>query len=190
MEQLLHFPQQFPLLESSNITMRMIHDADASLIFRLYSNEKVMLQRGEAVYSTLTQAEKLIFYWRRLFAEENGIRWGITLKEKDQLIGSVGFKKIDHQHRRADLGYELDPAHWNKGIMTEAVKLVTEYGLEKINLHSIEANITPSHIASKRILEKNGFVQEAHYRENFFYKEWWDSAIYSKHKNKKNQADN
>lgn len=167
----------------------MIHDADASLIFRLYSDEKVMLQRGEPVYSTLAQAEKLVFYWRKLFAEGSGIRWGITLKENDQLIGTVGFKKISQQHRRADLGYELNPVYWNKGIMTEAVKLVTEYGLHKINLHSIEANITPSHIASKRILEKNGFVQEAHYRENFFYKDWWDSAIYSKHRNKKNQAE-
>lgn len=66
--------------------------------------------------------------------------------------------------------------------MTKVVKLVTEYGFDKMNLHSIEANITPAHIASKRILEKNGFVLEAHYKENFFYKGWWDSAIYSKQK--------
>ena len=160
----------------------MIHDADTPVIFRLYSNESVMLQRGEPVFSVPEQAEKLIFYWRKLFAEENGIRWGITLKENNQLIGSAGFKKFFHQHRRADLGYELDPAFWNKGIMTETVKLVTEYGLETLNLHSIEANITPDHLASKRILEKNGFALEAHYRENFFYKGWWDSAIYSKRK--------
>lgn len=176
----MDFPSQFPSLHSSGLSLRMIHDADAPVIFRLYSDEKVMHQRGEPVYSNLSQAEKLIFYWRKLFAEENGMRWGITLKENDQLIGSVGFKQIFHQHRRADLGYELDPAYWNKGIMTEAVKLVTEYGLEEMNLHSIEANITPAHVASKRILEKNGFVQEANYKENFFYKGWWDSAIFSK----------
>ncbi len=158
----------------------MIHDADAPVIFKLYGNADVMHQRGEPVFENGTQAESLIFYWRKLFAEQNGIRWGITLKENDQLIGSVGFKKIVRQHRRADLGYELDPAYWNKGIMTEAVKLVTEYGLGKMNLHSIEANITPDHVASKRILEKNGFELEAHYKENFFYKGWWDSAIYSR----------
>jgi ribosomal-protein-alanine N-acetyltransferase len=173
---------QFPLLESSRLSLRMIHDADASVIFQLYSNEGVMLQRGEPVFSTIEQAEQLIFFWRKLVAEQDGIRWGITLKENQQLIGSVGFKKIFRQHRRADLGYELDPAYWNKGIMTEAVKLVTDYGLEKMNLHSIEANITPDHLASKRILEKNGFELEAHYKENFYYNRWWDSAIYSKRK--------
>lgn len=158
----------------------MIHDADAPVIFKLYSDERVMLQRGEPVFESLAEAEKLIFNWRKLFAGQDGMRWGITLKENDVLIGSVGFKKIMHQHRRADLGYELDPAHWNKGIMTETVKLVVEYGFQKMNLHSIEANITPDHHASKRILEKNGFELEAHYKENFYYKGWWDSAIYAR----------
>ena len=160
----------------------MVHDADAPAIFKLYSNADVMFQRGEPVFENSEQAVKLIFQWRKLFAEKNGIRWGITLKNNDQLIGSVGFKEIFHQHFRADLGYELDPAYWNKGIMTEAVKLVTEYCLQKMNLHSIEANITPDHHASKRILEKNGFAIEAHYKENFYYNGWWDSAIYARRK--------
>jgi ribosomal-protein-alanine N-acetyltransferase len=178
----IYFPLRFPVLQSPRLILRMIHDSDASVIFRLYNDARVMFQRGEPVFENELQAEKLIFSWRKLFAEENGLRWGITLKENDQLIGSVGFKKIVHQHRRADLGYELDPEYWNKGIMTEAVKLVTEYGLQKMNLHSIEANITPDHFASKRILEKNEFVLEAHYRENFYYNGWWDSAIYCKRK--------
>ncbi|MEO5645761.1 MAG: GNAT family N-acetyltransferase [Bacteroidia bacterium] len=179
MEQ-IYFPLQFPSLDSKRISLRMIHDADAGVIFRLYSDESVMKQRGEPVYSEIIQAEKLVFYWRKLFAEMNGLRWGITFRENNQLVGSIGFKQIFHQHRRADLGYELDPAYWNKGIMTEAVQLVTDYGMKKMNLHSIEANITPAHVASKRILEKNGFKMEAHFRENFFYMGWWDSAVYSK----------
>jgi ribosomal-protein-alanine N-acetyltransferase len=174
----LHFPLQFPALESSRLQLRMVQDADAEIIFRLYANEKVMLQRGEPVFKMISDAEKLIFHWRKLFAEENGLRWGIILKENKKLIGTLGFKKIFHQHLRADLGYELDPEFWNKGIMTEAVGIVCEYGFGKMNLHSIEANITPDHHASKRILEKNGFTLEAHYKENYFYQHWWDSAIY------------
>lgn len=111
MEQRIYFPDQFPLLATSAISLRMIHDADVNDIFRFYSDAGVMLQRGEPVFAKMEEAEKLIFNWRKLFAEQNGMRWGITLKENNRLIGSVGFKKIFHQHRRADLGYELDPAH-------------------------------------------------------------------------------
>ena len=179
-EQSLRFPLQFPEIDSLRLQLRMIHDADADIIFRLYANEKVMLQRGEPVFDKITGAEKLVFHWRKLFAEENGIRWGIVLKENGNMAGTLGFKKTDHQHLRADLGYELDPEFWNKGIMTEAVGMVCEYGFQQMKLHSIEANITPDHHASKRILEKNGFTLEAHYHENYFYKHWWDSAIYSR----------
>ena len=160
----------------------MINGGDAELIFNFYSNEKVMFQRGEPVFENGAQAEKLIFHWRKLFAEENGLRWGIEWKENRQLVGTIGMKKIFHQHLRADIGYELDPAYWNKGIMTEALQAVAQFGFEKMNLHSLEANITPAHIASQRVLEKSGFTPEALYRENYFYKGWWDSAIWSKRK--------
>ncbi len=160
----------------------MIHDEDANVIFELYHDERVMLQRGEPVFEKIIQAEKLIFHWRSLFANKNGIRWGIVLKENNQLLGSIGFKTISHQHFRADLGYELHPNFWNKGIMTEAVNMVLDFGFEKMHLHSIEANITPTHLASKKILEKNGFVLEGLFKENYYYKGWWDSAIYCRRK--------
>lgn len=173
-----NFPTTFPLLQTDRLTLRSVSGSDASAIFRLYSDAGVMKQRGEPLFENVTEADKLIFYWRKLFAEENGLRWGIVLKSNERLIGTLGFKKVEHQHFRADIGYELDPECWNKGIMTEAVKVVTDFGFEKMNLHSIEANITPDHFASRRVLEKLGFEQEAHFKENYYYKGWWDSAIW------------
>ncbi|HET6990228.1 MAG TPA: GNAT family N-acetyltransferase [Bacteroidia bacterium] len=174
----ISFPKTFPELKTERLKLRLVSGMDSPIILRLYSDGNVMKQRGEPVFSTEAQAGKLIFYWRKLFAEENGLRWGIVELKSGKLIGTVGFKKIMHQHFRADIGYELDPEYWNKGIMTEAVKVVTEFGFTEMNLHSIEANITPDHLASKRVLEKLGFRQEALFRENYFYEGWWDSAIW------------
>jgi ribosomal-protein-alanine N-acetyltransferase len=174
------FPQTFPELNTERLKLRLVSGMDAPVIFKLYSDVRVMKQRGEAVFLDETQAEKLIFYWRKLFAQGNGLRWGIVENKNEKLIGSVGFKNIMQQHFRADIGYELDPEFWNKGIMTEAVKAVVEFGFDQMKLHSIEANITPDHFASKRVLEKLGFKQEALFRENYFYEGWWDSAIWCK----------
>jgi len=174
----LSFPKIFPALHTERLRLRLVSGIDAPIIFHLYADPRVMLQRGEPVFEEIKQAEKLIYSWQKLFAEGNGVRWGIEEKESGKLIGSVGFKKIVHQHFRADMGYELNPEFWNKGIMTEAVKAVIEFGFNKMNLHSIEANITPDHMASKRVLEKLGFQMEAYYKENYFYKGWWDSAIW------------
>lgn len=175
----LLFPMVFPELKTERLLLRMIHDEDAGIIFRLYGDARVMLQRGAPVFENRERAEQLIFHWRKLFAEGNGLRWGIVFRTTGKLIGSAGFKQIERQHLRADLGYELDPDWWNRGIMTEAVKAISDFGFNKMNLHSIEANIAPEHISSRRVLEKLGFKLEAHHREDYFYGDWWDSAIWS-----------
>lgn len=176
---MIAFPLSFPEIKTERLLLRAVNGADTAVIFRLYGMNEVMQFRGEACFTEITEAEKLIFHWRKLFGTANGIRWGIEFRQTGKLIGTVGFKQISHTHLRADLGYELDPQWWNRGIMTEAVKAVTAFGFEKLNLHSVEANITPGHIASQRVLEKMGFRNEAHFRENYFYEGWWDSGIWS-----------
>jgi ribosomal-protein-alanine N-acetyltransferase len=71
--------------------------------------------------------------------------------------------------------------HYNgQGIVTEAIKLVLEYGFEILNMHSIEAIIDPNNLASERVLQKNGFVKEAHLIENELWDgKFLDTVIYS-----------
>jgi ribosomal-protein-alanine N-acetyltransferase len=72
------------------------------------------------------------------------------------------------------------PEHQSKGITSEAVRLVLNYGFSDLHLHSIEAIVDPEHTASARVLEKNGFVKEGHLKENeYFDGRFWDSVIYS-----------
>jgi ribosomal-protein-alanine N-acetyltransferase len=99
------------------------------------------------------------------------------------LIGTAGIRSISWQHLRAEMGYELDPQHWNKGLMTEALTEITRYCFQALKLHTIEANIAPANLASARVLEKLTFVKEAHFRENWYYQGWWDSIIYTLHNN-------
>jgi ribosomal-protein-alanine N-acetyltransferase len=64
--------------------------------------------------------------------------------------------------------------------MTEAMDIVLDYGFNIMQLHSIEANVDPGNIASIKLLEKNGFVKEAHFKENLFFNgKFLDTVIYS-----------
>jgi ribosomal-protein-alanine N-acetyltransferase len=64
--------------------------------------------------------------------------------------------------------------------MHEALKAILDYGFQEMGLHSVEANVNPSNLASIRLLEKNHFIREAYFRENYFYDgRYIDSAIYS-----------
>jgi ribosomal-protein-alanine N-acetyltransferase len=49
-----------------------------------------------------------------------------------------------------------------------------------MRLHSLEANVDPANAASIKLLEKKGFLKEAHLKENVFFNgRFIDSAIYS-----------
>jgi ribosomal-protein-alanine N-acetyltransferase len=47
-----------------------------------------------------------------------------------------------------------------KGLMSEAVGVLLPYAFDGLNLHRVHAAFLPHNIASRRVLEKNGFVEE------------------------------
>jgi ribosomal-protein-alanine N-acetyltransferase len=109
-----------------------------------------------------------------------GINWGITIKGSPKIIGIIGHYRIQPENHRAEIGYMSLPEFNGKGYITEAIKAVVTYGFEQMHLHSIEAVIDPDNIASERVLQKNGFVKEAHILENELWEgKYWDTVIYS-----------
>jgi RimJ/RimL family protein N-acetyltransferase len=81
-----------------------------------------------------------------------------------EVIGSICFYKIENH--KDQLGYWLAEKYWNQGIMTEAVKLITKFGFEKLKLKRIEAFVFTFNKASKRVLEKAGYKLEGILRKN------------------------
>ncbi len=66
--------------------------------------------------------------------------------------------------------------------MTEAVSAALTFGFQAMALHSVEAQIAPENIGSRRVLEKLGFVQEAYFQENYYEpaeERFTDTAVFS-----------
>jgi [ribosomal protein S5]-alanine N-acetyltransferase len=95
------------------------------------------------------------------------IEWAITLKDSGQYIGAISYHRLMKEHFRAEIGYILHPAHHGKRIMDEAIRTVTDFGFNSMGLHSVEANVNPENIASIKLLERNNFVREAYFKENY-----------------------
>jgi len=113
--------------------------------------------------------------------KNEAINWAITFKGENKLIGIIGFYRTKFEDYRSEIGYMLLSENYGKGIATEAVEKVVEFGFKEMKLHSIEAIIDPRNCASEKVLLKNGFIKEGHLKENtFFNGEFSDSVIYSK----------
>ncbi len=81
----------------------------------------------------------------------------IVEKESGEPAGVIGMHHFDPVGRHAELGYLLGKEFWNRGIGTEAVRLMLEYGKDAWNLRKSYASVKEGNEASKRLLEKNGF---------------------------------
>ena len=113
--------------------------------------------------------------------EDKLVYWGITLKVDDSLIGTICLWNISRENYRSELGYELMPKYQGQGLMQEAFIRVVDFAFNTLGFHTLEANVNPRNKRSIKLLEKNEFVREAYFKENYFYEgEFLDTAIYSK----------
>lgn len=83
-------------------------------------------------------------------------------------VGGVGFCKIEWKHKKAELGYWLAKKYWNQGIMTEAIKLVLDFGFKQLKLNRIEASHFRQNQGSKRVQGKCGLKLEGIARQGIF----------------------
>lgn len=96
--------------------------------------------------------------------------WGIVYKENNKLIGTCGFFEWDKTNHSAHIHYALSKAYAGKGLMTETVKAIIDFGFEKMNLNRIEARCMPENIGSERVMQKSGLLLEGIARESLFAK--------------------
>ncbi|HSC53673.1 MAG TPA: GNAT family N-acetyltransferase [Phnomibacter sp.] len=171
---------EFPVLRSQRLVLRQIQLSDTPAFFALRTNEQVMKYIGRPMAGSLDEARQLLQTNIDAFNNKEGISWAITEAGNDTLVGTIGFWRTEKEHYRTEIGYLLHPALHGKGLMQEAITLACNYAFTQTQLHSIEANVDPENIASRRVLEKCGFVQEAYFKESFFWNgEFLDSVIYS-----------
>ena len=82
--------------------------------------------------------------------------WMIELKDGTH-IGELCFKGLD-KNGIAEIGYGINDKYQNNGYATEAVKAVLEWAFTDPKVTVIEVETDAGNIASKRVLEKCGFV--------------------------------
>jgi ribosomal-protein-alanine N-acetyltransferase len=170
----------FPILSTQRLILREVKEGDVEEIFFLRSDKRILQHLDREPAKTLDEVLAFIKKINEQQRNNDCILWGISLKEENKLIGTLGFWNMKKEHYRAEIGYVLHPDHQRKGIMNEALAKVLEYGFVIMKLHSVEANVNPDNAASINLLLKNKFIREGNFKENYFFNgNFFDSAIYS-----------
>jgi ribosomal-protein-alanine N-acetyltransferase len=83
--------------------------------------------------------------------------WAATLEDGTQ-IGSGGFGGRPNEKRRLTVGYGVREEYRNRGLATELLKLLAEWGLAQAEVDVVRATIRPDNAHSIRVAEKVGFI--------------------------------
>lgn len=170
----------FPVIETERLILRRITNDDVNEIFELRSNPETMKYIPRPLVKTTEDALEHVAMIEEKIVTNVGINWGITLKGNSKVLGIIGYYRMQPENYRAEIGYMLLLDFHGKGIISEAVNRLITYGFDDLKLHSIEAVIDPENIASEKVLQKCGFVKEAHLKEAEFYEgKFLDKVIYS-----------
>ncbi|WP_172840574.1 GNAT family N-acetyltransferase [Virgibacillus phasianinus] len=140
--------------------LRQVTVEDAKDMFTYLSDEDVVKTMGLDPCQTIEDACDEIKWYKSIYQENTGIRWGITPKDSGKVIGSCGFLNMHSKHHRAEVGYGLGKDYWGKGIASEALAAVVAYGYQQLQLERIEALIEPANLSSQKLVEKHGFTRE------------------------------
>ena len=129
-------------------------------------------------------------YRKEEFKHKNGyssfnrrfILFLLNYKESEIIIGRCGLHNWNKEHRRAEIGYNMLEEHFKgKGLMTEAIDAIIDYGFNKMNLNRIEALVGIGNIPSLRLMEKYNFKKEGILRQHFYTSDRFeDSIVFSK----------
>lgn len=172
---------QVPKLYTSHLLLRGFSSSDTTNLFKLYSNTQVVTYLNIQAYTESREAEIYIDSLHDEQMRGASLRWVITKKPNDNLIGTVGFQQINKTHARAEVTYDLMPLYWNQHYMTESLSVVLSYGFESMGLNRIEALVAPKNVHSSALLISSGFKQEGLLRDYEFFRGDYNSLfLYSK----------
>jgi len=171
--------KDFPKLETERFILRKGVVNDSKDLFELYSNENVVKYLPLKLFDSVEDAIDEINWYEKIFKEQIGLRWVIEETMTQKVIGTCGYLNYEKEHNRIEIGYDLKPEYWGKGIMQEALSKIIHFAFTSMKINKIEAKIEPENKSSIKLLEKLDFYKEGVLRQHEFEKgKYVDLAIF------------
>ena len=95
------------------------------------------------------------------------INLAITEAEGGGVLGGVSLLRFDRENKRAEVGLWVAADARGRGVATRAVRLLSRWGLEALDLERIEFLAEEENVASQRVAERAGFTREGVLRAYF-----------------------
>lgn len=174
-----------PVLSTKRLLLRMAENGDYEQWADLRERSRAFLKPWEPSWppDCLTRRAYRARVRQALMdaREDTAYAFLIFRRQDRALLGGV---TIGHLRRgaaqSASIGYWIGVDHARRGYMYEALGMILKFSFESLKLNRVEAACLPHNTASRRLLEKVGFVEEGLARDYFRINGiWQDHVLYA-----------
>lgn len=153
-------------LKTKRLTLRRFREDDAIDMFNNWSSHsEVTKYLSWTPHNNIEISKKLVGFWVNSYKNEKHYNWAIELKESKEVIGNITLLEIDDDAENCEVGYCIGEAFWNRGIMTEALLKVIDFGFNEIGFKRIAARFDVNNIASEKVMKKCNLTYEGTLRK-------------------------
>lgn len=164
-------------IEGDTIYLREVRETDVNINYYSWINDPSINQYLETRFFPRS-IQNIGQFVNLMDGKSDEILFAICDKDNHSHIGNIKIGPINWIHRFGDISLLIgDKNYWGKGIATEAIKLVTHFGFNHLNLHKIKAGCYADNEGSKRAFLKVGYKVEGILRKHFFSNGDFQDAI-------------
>lgn len=150
----------FPKIELPRSVLRKPQLKDAPDFLELHSNLAINRYVPKTPLPNLAQAERILRQSWQDYQLWQGITWLAEDRQRQCLIGGIGFTNWLPEQHSAEFGGRLFPNYWGSNRALQASQAVIDFGFQQMGLHRIEAQMLSQNSSAIRIAKMLGFQQE------------------------------
>lgn len=156
-------------LETQRLILRRFKENDFNDMFKYWvSDPNIQLMYSEPIYSTIDEVKELLNKYISSYEKNSYYRWAIIEKTSKICIGQIAMFFVSDKNHYCEIEYCIGKKFQMKGYASDALKAIIKFSFLDVNFHKIQVYHKEDNIASKRVIEKNGFRYEGTLREHIF----------------------
>lgn len=146
------------IIETDKCIFRRWKQSDIKSLVYNANNQNVAKNMRDIFPFPYTDVDGL--NWIEFASKQNPVT-DFAIVFEGNAVGGIGLNiGQDIERLSAEIGYWIGEKYWGLGIASKAVKEIVRYGFGDLELERIFAKPFEQNTASRRVLEKNGFILE------------------------------
>lgn len=152
-------------IETKRLILRPWKTIDANRLAEIANDKTIARFTSVPFPYDLDDAKKFIAESRKKLRAGAEFPLAVELKEKNKVIGSIAFIRINKKHKFGEIGYWTAKSFRRKRLTSEALNALIDHAFKNMDLNRIEIKCYEKNTASQKLIEKTGFKFEGKLRK-------------------------